>query len=137
MVRESSQNGQKPTEQEQDMASKTKTKKKPAKKASNTAKPAVKKIKQAKTPEEHMAQLKERYPNHKFVKDSLQFHKQEQRYSVEIFCASGNGQKRRCFTSDLFQVKYCKEVQKQMANEKRRAKRDEAKKALRAATKTA
>lgn len=109
--------------------------KKAAIKPSGEAK--VKKAKQAKTPEERMAQLKTKYPTHKFVDKSLKFHETERRYSVEILCASGNGNKRQVFTSDLWQVRYSVEVQKKMANEKRRAKRNEAKESLRKATPTA
>ena len=109
---------------------------KTSKPAAATAKPATtKKEKVAATPEEKMAQIKAKYPTQNIAPGSLKFDEKKQKYSVEITCQhSGCKEKRRVFTSDLFQVKLCVAHTKEARRKKRKNKRNAMKDALKAAT---
>lgn len=122
------------------MSKKTASKSSSKKAAANTATKApeaktAKKVKQPKTPEEMIKALRERYPDHNIIDDSLQFNEAKSKYSVEIVCQhKGCNNKRRVFTSDLFQVKLCEDHTKEARRQKRKAKRNAMKDALKAAT---
>ena len=101
------------------------------------AKPEAKaaKKKQPATPAEMLKAICQKYPNQKITDGSLLFDEKKQKFSVEITCQhAGCKEKRRVFTSDLFQVKLCAEHTKEARRKKRKGKRNAMKEALKAAT---
>ena len=87
--------------------------------AIRTPKPSFKKApKKQKTLEERFEEIKNKYPNHTFTDGSMLLDVDNRKYSVEIECQHpGCSAKRRVFTPDLFQVRYC-DVHKKLNRKK-------------------
>ena len=97
------------------------------------AKQAVKTEKKVETPADKLKAVKAKYPDQKITDGSLLFNEEKQKLSVEIECQHpGCKAKRRVFTSDLFQVKYCEKHVKEQRKAKMKAKRLAAREALKA-----
>ena len=95
--------------------------------------PVVKAEKKVETKEDKLKAIRAKYPNQKITDNSLEFNEDKQKLSVEITCQHpGCNSKRKVFTSDLFQVRFCEKHIKQARKQARKEKREAAREALKA-----